>query len=80
MPRLFVRNTEEAPISSTTHSDDMGYYITDIQDGSIISKQDITDKFGIFDKELLNLFGNDGIVFEEQDDARKVALAIKDSF
>ncbi|CDX64894.1 Protein of unknown function [Leuconostoc citreum] len=63
MPRLFVRNTEEAPISSITHSDGMGYYITDTQDGSIISKQDITDKFGIFDKELLNLFGNDGVVF-----------------
>ncbi|USI45394.1 hypothetical protein [Leuconostoc mesenteroides] len=77
MQRFFVQSTEQISIDIVTHS--IGYYITDTQNGSIISRQDVTDRFGIFDEKLLNLFGDDGVVFENHDDARKVALSLKNS-
>lgn len=79
MLRFLVRSTEDMPIAVFTRSDAIGYYIMDEQKQSIVSKQDLANQFGIFDKELLNLFGDDGVVFEKQDDARKVALSLKDS-
>ncbi|WP_089896416.1 hypothetical protein [Leuconostoc inhae] len=75
--RFFVQSTEQMPIESVTRS--IGFYITDTQNRSIISRQDVTNQFFIFDEKLLNLFGDDGVVFEEQDDARKVALSLKNS-
>lgn len=77
MQRFFVQSTEQMPIESVTRS--IGFYITDTQNRSIISRQDVTNQFFIFDEKLLNLFGDDGVVFEEQDDARKVALSLKNS-
>ncbi|MBZ6004081.1 hypothetical protein KII95_08675 [Leuconostoc gelidum subsp. aenigmaticum] len=77
MQRFFVQSTEQMPIEIVTRS--IGYYITDTQNRSIISRQDVTGQFGISDEKLLNLFGDDGVVFEKQDDARKVALSLKNS-
>lgn len=76
--RFFVQSTEQMPIGIVTRS--TGYYIMDTQNGSIISRQDVTDQFGIFDEKLLNLFGDDEVVFEKEDDARTVALSLKKAF
>lgn len=79
MFRFFVADTRERPIEIITRSNAVGYYINDGDSGLIISKQDLTDTFGIYDTELLNLFGDDGYVFENEGDAKKVALALKNS-
>lgn len=77
--RFFLRDTATQPIANLISSNAEGYYIEDTYSNLFVSKQDLIEKYGISDERLLNLFGDDGTIFEKKEDAVTVIEFLKDN-